>query len=74
MSHGPTGRRGGPYFACDDEDWDGTYNTCQFYWNDDEEVDPGNWIVFELRSPNDRHPMMHVMSDAEFRKDIEWVD
>lgn len=62
----------GPYFACDDEDWDGTYNTCQFYWDgDDREVDPGVWIVFEVPTMIGDHPHLDLMSDRLFRKEIE---
>lgn len=56
----------GPYFSADEESGEpyDNYNTVQFYaWNDDQEVDPTNWIVFFYENGDDGK----VMTDKAFR-------
>lgn len=57
------GKESGPYTSYDE--YDGK-NTLQFYaWNDDQEVDPGRWVVVYV----DRDDEGVIMRDAEFLDD-----
>lgn len=57
---------------CADADWD-EFRVFQFYaWNDDQEVDPGRWIVIDTdsRIPEDNR-VGQIWTDDEFRCDFE---
>ncbi len=46
------------------------YNMVQFdAWNDDQEVDPGRWIVVDLGNPD--NPTGQIMWDDEFHAAYE---
>lgn len=56
----------GPYFSADEESGEkyDDYNTVQFYYGDDIEVDPGHWIVF----PDDTSMWdIRIMTDRNFQ-------
>ena len=45
---------------CEPRNESGEYNTVQFYaWGDDQEVDPGRWIVVHLGSNGARGEVMY---------------